>query len=378
MKVNVDTIISLFKQPTLMSSYSPSEQSIIIIVLRQQNILARFAYLALEHDAINSIHEKAQRHLRNAIKKSERQVYQVGIESQEITKTLAPYSDYVVFLKGAAYSLSGRLVGKGRLYSDIDILVTKTQLRDCEQALVIAGWLGQEITNYDDKYYRKWTHEIPPLIHTGRGTVIDVHHNILPIVSKDAPTVEALAAHVVSTPDGVQVLSDSAQFVHSAVHLFRNEEYLTAFRDLLDLYLMLIEKSNHEQDVFIQNIVDVAKELGLSYEVGLAFDSLKRIMGSNISQRLIDDCLHKSAARIAFDRYLFQDLLRPQHELLVGSLTPMKHLLATVRGHCIKMPLHLLVYHLSAKSLRGLAESIFGKHIFTPKDEENNLGEANN
>jgi hypothetical protein len=46
-----------------------------------------------------------------------------------------------------------------------------------------------------------------------------------------------------------------------------------------------------------------------------------------------------------------------------------KHFLAILRGHYIKMPLPLLVYHLLVKSGRGIIESILGKHVFTKKDE---------
>ena len=33
---------------------------------------------------------------------------------------------------------------------------------------------------YDQRYYREWMHELPPLLHVRRQTALDVHHAIAP------------------------------------------------------------------------------------------------------------------------------------------------------------------------------------------------------
>ncbi|MGB3725936.1 MAG: nucleotidyltransferase family protein, partial [Glaciecola sp.] len=301
----------------------------------------------------------------NALRIALRQKEQVELEATELTNILKNESDFVVFLKGAAYSLSDAKVGQGRLYSDIDILVNKNQITQCEQALSLFGWVGEAVNDYDDKYYRKWAHEIPPMAHAHRGTIIDVHHNIVPIISKDAPTVENLAAYIVRNKFGVHVLNEAAQFVHCSVHLFRNEEYRSAFRDLLDLFYMLEDASGE----FIDEIIATAEALGFVYEVGLALWALHYHFSLNISEAQLNKCDVKRALRSGFDHYLFASVLLPQHTLLAGSKTPLKHLLAMLRGHVIKMPIHLLCYHLVVKSLRSVIEMLFGKHVFTPTTE---------
>ena len=40
---------------------------------------------------------------------------------------------------------------------------------------------------YDDAYYRRWMHELPPLIHRERDRMIDVHHTILPLTARITP-----------------------------------------------------------------------------------------------------------------------------------------------------------------------------------------------
>lgn len=365
-------VVELMREPTEVVKLTVSDQSDLIIVLRHQKVLARFAFFVQQAGVFEQLHEKTQRHLKNALKIAEKQKEQVRLEAGIISKLLKRDSDFVVFLKGAAYTLSGKPVGKGRVYSDIDILVNKSQLKRCEQALALDGWFGQEINDYDDKYYRKWAHEIPPLEHAQRGTIIDVHHNIIPIVSRDAPTVESLKEHINTNSEGIQMLSQPAQFVHSSVHLFRNEDYSNGFRDLTDLYLLLTDEDpDLVNDSMLNQIQQVADELDFKYEVGLSLSFLKKILKLDIPQKTIDANLNKSAIRVAFDHYVFNDVLMPQHDLLAHSKTPFKHFLAIVRGHFIKMPVGLLMYHLLVKSGRNVIEALLGKHIFTPKDEVN-------
>lgn len=403
MLLNQHFIIQLFLKPQMLLALTEPERSKVMVVLRKQKVLAKLAFLIFDKTFDEQLHEKpfdsdehalqadkkplplsekplsvkekplqldekTIRHLKNALKIAEKQKEQVFLEANEINHILKPVSEFVVFLKGAAYSLNHSLAGQGRIYSDIDILVNKAQLIDCEQTLALHGWFGEKISDYDQRYYRKWAHEIPPLAHMHRGTIIDVHHNIIPIVSNDAPSASVLKNYIISNKDGIQTLSLPAQFVHSAVHLFRNEEYKTAFRDVLDLHFMLIEIGANN----VSDIIDVAEELGFKYEIGLALRALQNIFELSLPPASIDLLLNKSILRVAFDQFIFAKVLLPQHRLLDCDATPIRYFLAAVRGHFIKMPLHLLTYHLLMKSGRGIIEKIFGEHIFTPKDVQSN------
>ncbi|WP_164045505.1 nucleotidyltransferase family protein, partial [Serratia marcescens] len=64
---------------------------------------------------------------------------------------------------------------------DLDILVPRDRLDEVEAALLAAGWEWVKPDPYDDAYYRRWMHELPPLIHRERDRMIDVHHTILPL-----------------------------------------------------------------------------------------------------------------------------------------------------------------------------------------------------
>jgi hypothetical protein len=66
------------------------------------------------------------------------------------------------------------------MFSDVDVLVPRDRLADVEAALMLAGWASTNPSEYDQHYYRRWMHELPPLQHIRRQTVLDVHHAILP------------------------------------------------------------------------------------------------------------------------------------------------------------------------------------------------------
>ena len=100
---------------------------------------------------------------------------------------ICQFSSKVVLLKGAAYIALGLPLAEGRRIADIDILTEKQNLRAAERELIFYGWAKTKTDDYDQRYYREWMHEIPPLQHRQRGTVVDVHHNILPPILKRAP-----------------------------------------------------------------------------------------------------------------------------------------------------------------------------------------------
>jgi hypothetical protein len=104
-------------------------------------------------------------------------------EISRIQRALASVDTPIIFLKGAAYLMSALANAKGRLSSDIDILVAKNMLPQVESALIEHGWEPIKLADYDQLYYRTWAHELPPLRHRDRNTVVDVHHTILPLTA---------------------------------------------------------------------------------------------------------------------------------------------------------------------------------------------------
>ena len=86
----------------------------------------------------------------------------------------------VVLLKGAAYTVADLPAARGRIFSDVDLMVPKDRIAEAETTLRNHGWVAGATNAYDQRYYRTWMHQIPPLTHFRRETVIDVHHTIVP------------------------------------------------------------------------------------------------------------------------------------------------------------------------------------------------------
>ncbi len=101
-------------------------------------------------------------------------------EIEQVVKALRRGGVTATFLKGAGYVVAGLPMSRGRVFSDIDILVPKARIDQVEGLLRTHGWQFGELSRYDQRYYRQWMHELPPMTHVRRGSVVDVHHTLLP------------------------------------------------------------------------------------------------------------------------------------------------------------------------------------------------------
>ena len=162
-------------------------------------------------------------------------------EAEMARRALAPLGIPVVLLKGTAYAAAGLDAGRGRSIGDLDILVPRSALPDVERALLAAGWEWVKEDPYDDQYYRRWMHELPPLIHRERDRMIDVHHAILPLTARPKPDMEAMIEDRVPLADGLSTLSPPDMIVHAAAHLFADGDLAGGLRNLWDIDRLLRE-----------------------------------------------------------------------------------------------------------------------------------------
>ena len=165
-----------------------------------------------------------------------RHVGLVRWELNRIERALKHLQIPILLLKGAAYVAAGLPAARGRLVSDIDIMVPRQALDGAEAALQAAGWRPIKLDPYDQRYYRTWMHELPPLVHSERGTVVDLHHTILPPTSRLKPDPAKLwsAAQPLGTGP-LHVLAPPDMVLHSAAHLFHDGDLRFSLRDLVDI-----------------------------------------------------------------------------------------------------------------------------------------------
>src|SRR5690606_2651387 len=130
-------------------------------------------------------------------------------------------------------------------------------------ALMLRGWATTHHNAYDQRYYREWMHELPPMQHVTRQSVLDVHHAILPITARlrSDPAKLLQAAQPVARDPVLKVLAPTDMVLHSATHLFLNEEFSNGLRDLADLDVLLRHFS--VDPGFWQKLTMRAGELGL-------------------------------------------------------------------------------------------------------------------
>lgn len=300
--------------------------------------------------------EAALGHLASANRLAEAQAGEIAREIGHVGRALADLGAPVVLLKGAAYLAAGLPAARGRLFSDVDIMVPREAIAQAESRLMLAGWMASEITPYDERYYREWTHELPPLEHVHRRTTLDVHHTILPPTARLKPDARLLFADARPLPDhpGLFVLAPTDMVLHSMTHLFMNEDMSHAQRDLSDLDLLLRHFAETEPG-FWSTLVERAARLDLRRPLHYGLRYTHALLGTPVP----------AAARAQADRWgpawrlpmdtLWRRALRSPHPAAALRGQRLALFALYVRGHWLRMPPLMLARHLTVKAF-GLHE----------------------
>lgn len=277
-------------------------------------------------------------------------------EAEMARRALAPLGMPVILLKGTAYAAAGLEAGRGRSIGDLDILVPRRALPDVERALLAAGWEWVKEDSYDDQYYRRWMHELPPLIHRERDRMIDVHHAILPLTARPKPDMAAMIAERVALADGLFTLSPADMIVHAAAHLFADGDLAGGLRNLWDIDRLLREFGERDSD-FQPKLRGRAEQHGLLPAVARAVRLAHHIYKTPVRcQAPISKSLvlkgsgqEKIGYRIAAtDRLHVRRLLA--RDGWGRATRPLTRLGFYVRSHWLRMPPAMLARHLWVKA----------------------------
>jgi hypothetical protein len=262
-------------------------------------------------------------------------------EAEMARRALAPLGVPVVLLKGTAYAAAGLPPAQGRSIGDLDILVPRDSLPDVERALLAAGWEWVKEDAYDDLYYRRWMHELPPLIHRERHRMIDVHHTILPLTARPKPNAEALVADSLALDNGLRVLAPTDMIVHAAGHLIADGDLAGGLRNLWDIDRLLRGFAAGDEGFFAL-LQARAERHGLWRAVHRAARLANDLYATPIpeSWRIWD-----SADPLFRARLLARDGWgRPAHAALRFGFY--------IRSHLLRMPPLMLARHLLTKARR--------------------------
>lgn len=242
----------------------------------------------------------------------------------------------VVLLKGSAFIAGGLAAGRGRFVGDLDILVPRVDLDRVEAALLGAGWEWVKPDPYDDAYYRRWMHELPPLIHRERDRMIDVHHTILPLTARPTPDADALIADSIALPNGLRMLNSDDMICHAAAHLFADGDLSGGMRNLWDIHCLV-------DDFGVTDLAERARRHGLARAVRRAL---------RLSHALYDTRLPDGWARSGSDDALYLRRLTARDGW--GRQTRQVIRLGFyMRSHWLRMPPLMLARHLWTKWRKG-------------------------
>lgn len=263
-------------------------------------------------------------------------------------------STRLVVLKGCTYLLLDLPNARGRVFADVDLMTTEDQLVDVEAALNARGWVSSKLSPYDQNYYRKWTHELPPLVHEEREVEIDLHHNIVPRTARLNPSSKKLLERSRQLPDSrYQVLADEDIVLHAMTHLMFDGDLADKLRDLVDIHDMAKHFSS-EDAKYWEKLSQRAVELDLTRPAYYSIRYIRMLLSDPIDDEVFSRAEEWSPPRFVLwvmDRAVPRALY-PQHPDRPNKLTKLYRLLLYIRSHWIRMPPWLLAYHLGYKFVK--------------------------
>ena len=320
MTADCQQLVALYRDPRRVGGMSPSDWEAVVRLGRSAGLLARLGARLEEAGRWGDLPTPVRDQLEGARRQAHAHHRNVRWEVRQIRSALRPRSIPFALLKGAAYVLGDLPAASGRVFSDVDILVPEERLAEAERALEVQGWVTTHRHPYDQRYYRCWMHELPPMQHIHRETNLDVHHGLLPRTAARHPDPERLwqAARPLPGWPGGWLPAPEDLVLHGAAHLFADGELENGLRDLTDL------------------------------------DALIRHFGADPSfgPRLLERGREMDLAGPLGDALQFAQGLKPPHPLCGGAWNGSARWLLFVRSHLLRMPLHRLIPHLARKGLR--------------------------
>jgi hypothetical protein len=357
-------LLAALNAPQTLVDLTAADWELLLRVARRVRLLGRLEVQLSRAGLLNGIPARAANHLRAARTVIEHRRTLVAWEVNRLLWGSRETDIPLILLKGSAYVLADLPSASGRLFADIDLLVPEANLSEVEDSLVRHGWLKMPVSPYDDRYYRVWMHEIPPLRHRERGTEIDIHHRILPRTSRLRSEPAALFADARPLQNRrLKILAPADMVLHALVHLFLEgdpEEGLR-FRDLLDVHDLLQHYGS--EPGFWEGLAPRARQLGWQRPLFYGLRFAQRLFGTEVPQAVLEAAAKDAPPwpiRILMDKLVPLALL-PGHPDFATRQAALARQILYLRAHWLRMPLWLLIRHLTYKSwlrFRGVGKQI--------------------
>lgn len=345
-------ISEVFSRPGIIKSYQASDWDLLIRQARNSDLAGKLYVLLRDHQLLETVPDQVLPHIHSAYIHTQRHSELVKYEIHQLYLELRELETPVILLKGAAYVAANLPSAKGRFFSDIDIMVHKSRVSLAEDALQDQGWRGSDVDDYDQKYYRTWMHEIPPMQHSKRGTTLDLHHTIIPETARYRPEADKLfkAAIPIEGYQNLYVLCPEDMVLHSATHLFSDGEFELGLRDLIDIDALLRLFPN-QNPAFWERLVGRARNLDLTQPLHYALKYCRQFLNTPVPDSAYDKAATQAGIReVSLANFLLERGLRPNHQSCHSRFQGLWLWMLYVRAHYLRMPFKLLIPHLFHKA----------------------------
>lgn len=326
---------------------APSDWTTLLSECRKHGLLAKGWFVLADKQLDLVVPFAVSRQFASGAKYAAKQQQTLFYELKQLESMLQRLNGPCLLLKGAAYRSLGLRVSRGRLFSDIDLLVAEDNFNEFKNALFFQGFYESEIAEYDRQYYLRWSHQNPPLQHFERDTVIDLHHHIFPVSSAEQLNIAPIFEKAQSiNGSSFKVPCLEHLFIHAAVHLFWQEESHRSVKDIIDLNQLVDDFAVPDR---LLSLSAEARTIGASDAVSNVMYVLVQVFGSEVASQYL--ALTGAAAPKRFVCWCFIQTL--QSKSFISTLC---RCLWFIRGHSLKMRWHILLYHAVAKPASGLRQ----------------------
>lgn len=353
--VSASIFVDLLIDPLgMVSSLTLAQWDLVVRQARSAGMLGRVFHILQSNSVINLVPDAPLRHFRWGAMISERHAKLVSVEVEGIARVLTSLQGPIVLLKGAAYCYGNLDALTGRIFTDIDVLIDKSEIELAETLLERQGWLSSHMSDYDQRYYRRWMHELPPMKHGQRQTELDLHHAILPKTSRFTTDSSLLLSNLkpLNTELNLDRLGDEDLLLHSSAHLFFDGEFKHGFRDLEDIRSILNGWKLVEAGW--KSLLDRASLLGLSHPCFFALYFSREWFDVDMPEWVLervaaDAGLGRIRKKVLLN--LFCESLLPVHHSCESRVNSFARYCLYIRSHYLRMPVRLLIPHLIYKSV---------------------------
>jgi len=359
---HVRLLVQGLRDPTSTLACSEDDWDILVRTARLANLLGTLAARIETAGVLDSLPLPVGAHLRSGLALGRHRRQRAIFESTVIARILASTSTPLVLLKGTAYVWQGLPGMDGRLFDDIDLLVSRDRLAEVESRLILAGWGQEKLDPYDERYYRAWSHELPPMSAAGHLLQLDVHHSILPPIGRAKADARALmdsAVPIAGSP--FRALAPADQVLHACAHLFQDSDCAGRLRELVDIDALLRFHATSAR--FWSFLVDRARLHGLGRALWYGARYSSAWLGTAIPADVLasmEPLQPRAVVRRTMDRLVARVLFPhdPDAEPKFGTTFSRQALLA--RALWLRMPPYLIAVHGCSKLLRGMRPATRG------------------